>query len=112
MPRLSRHRTASDMTLRFTPGAASELGMAHTRFVGTPEQATYDRIVRTLAELDIAPGLFALVNASELPRSKLPATLRAYQVIHEVQPKGPNASITFILSTEDEDVTVSAIVWG
>ena len=100
------------MAIHLSARALDALNLAHAAFVGRAGQATYDRIVRTLAELDIAPGLFALTDACEQLRPGLPAHLKAYQVIHEVEPSGPNVSIVFLLSAEDEDVTVTSIAWG
>lgn len=100
------------MTVHLTPSAQQALALAHAVFVGTPQQATYDRIASTLAQLDMADMLFVFSNAVAIHPQGLPPHLLAYQVIHEVQPAGPNVIITFALSKEDEDVTVTTIAWG
>ncbi len=100
------------MTVHLTPSAQLSLALAHAMFVGTPQQATYDRIASTLAQLDIADVLFVFSNAVAIHLPGLPSHLLAYRVIHEVQPAGPNVVITFALSSENEDVTVTTIAWG
>ena len=100
------------MTLRLTQSAQHALAVAHATFVGTPRQATYDRIVRTLTQLDTSDALFVLSYAVATRPPGLPSHLIAYHVVHEVQPAGPNVVITFALSKHDEDVTVTTITWG
>ena len=97
------------MTLHLTPQALDALATAHATFARTLQDATYGRITRTLALLDNFGSAFAELDADQVSTS---GGFTIYRVVHEVQPAGPNVVITFALSRDDEDVTVTTITWG
>ena len=93
--------------LRFTADAESQLHQAHQLLNGTDRQASYDRLVATLVNLERDASLFTLLEATSIPNS-IP---NLYAVVLDADPPAMPVALAYGLDESSEDVVIFTISW-